>query len=119
MNYRKCDKCNEGEGTHIYGMFKLCDACRDFVEREWKSPNTTPKIGITEKTRFGTNGEYKNGDAEIYLFNGAANKIEEILNHETMHHILNWLISVQASYCYDNIYRKTDIDRFMIVGAEQ
>ena len=104
----KCDKCHENEGKHTYGRFKLCDNCRDFVEKEWRSKNKTPEIEIRRETGFNKRGGYISGEGRIKFSGGGLDEFERVLNHEVMHHVLNFFISTQASFCYDNVCGKVD-----------
>lgn len=103
-----CDRCKEGEGVHTYGRFKLCDDCRDFAEKEWRSEDKTPRVEIGEATSLGSRAEYINGEERIIFYEESANVFERVLNHEVMHHVLNYFVSTQASYCFDNIHTKVD-----------
>ena len=97
-----CNKCGELEGVHPYGRFKLCDTCMRWAEINCKSEPHPPEIRITHELKLGSEGSYRQGE-NVIILRKTKLTMEHILSHEAMHHVLNHFISVQASFCYDNV----------------
>jgi len=99
----KCNKCHEKVGIHVYGKDKLCDECLNFVEKKLKSKKEEVTIELPYVSKIGCGATYQHGDGIIRVYDFSRLSPELCLSHEIIHHVLNYFVSVQASYCYDNI----------------
>lgn len=109
----KCQRCHHEEGVHPYGKFKICDECMQWIEINWKSEPDQSKIQIAQETKMGSEGSYHHGRGIIMLRELVESTLELIISHETMHHVLNHFISVQTSYCYDNVSGRAEIENWL------
>lgn len=100
---RNCNSCFKREGNHRWGKWWLCDECHEKHYEEWKSKEDTPELKISQESKYGAGGYYRQGTSTIYLVGASRITIEVTLAHEVLHHILNVLIDAPTSFDYDNI----------------
>ncbi len=111
---RTCNNCLEAEGIHPWGRYRLCDECHKLMSETMKSKKEDPDIQVSPTSNLMSGGYYDHSDSTINLIK-TIHKMEHVLSHETMHHVLNRFISPQVSYNYDNISGEAELEKEFIM----